>query len=53
MTESKKMRWPGQVACMARRGTHIGFWWEKPVAKRPLERHRYRREDNIVTILEV
>jgi hypothetical protein len=26
------MRWAGHVARMGRNGTHIGFWWEKPVA---------------------
>jgi hypothetical protein len=50
MTESRRMRWAGHVAYMARRGMRIALWWEKKVAKRPLERQRRRREDNIVTI---
>jgi hypothetical protein len=28
MIKSKRMRWAGNVACMGRRGMHIGFWWE-------------------------
>jgi hypothetical protein len=25
--KSMRMRWAGYVACMGRRGMHIGFWW--------------------------
>jgi hypothetical protein len=28
MIKSRRMRWTGHVACMGRRGKHIGFWWE-------------------------
>jgi hypothetical protein len=26
--KSMRLRWAGHVACMERRGMHIGFWWE-------------------------
>jgi hypothetical protein len=25
--ESRRMRWAGHVACIGRKGIHIGFWW--------------------------
>jgi hypothetical protein len=25
---SRRMRWPGHVARMGRRGMHVGYWWE-------------------------
>jgi hypothetical protein len=28
MMKSKRMRWTPHVACMGRRGMHIGFWWK-------------------------
>jgi hypothetical protein len=28
MIESRRMSWAGHVARMARRGIHIGYWWE-------------------------
>jgi hypothetical protein len=28
MIKSSRMRWAGNVACMRRRGMHIGFWWK-------------------------
>jgi hypothetical protein len=28
MIKSRRMRWPGHVARMGRRGMHIGHWWE-------------------------
>jgi hypothetical protein len=28
MIKSRRMRWTRNVACMGRRGMHIGFWWE-------------------------
>jgi hypothetical protein len=28
MIESRRIRWAGHVACMGRRGMHVGFWWE-------------------------
>jgi hypothetical protein len=28
MIKSTKMRWTGHVERMARRGMHIGYWWE-------------------------
>jgi hypothetical protein len=27
MFKLRRMRWPGHVALMGRRGMHIGFWW--------------------------
>jgi hypothetical protein len=30
-----------------RRGTRLGYWWEKPEGKRPLGRPRRRWVDNI------
>jgi hypothetical protein len=24
----RRIRWAGHLACMGRRGMHIGFWWE-------------------------
>jgi hypothetical protein len=26
--KSRRMKWAGHVARMARRGMHIGYWWE-------------------------
>ena len=47
LTESRRMRWAGHVACMGEdRGVHrvlVG----KPEGKRPLGRPRHRWEDNI------
>jgi hypothetical protein len=28
MIKSRRMRFAGHVACMGRRGMHVGFWWE-------------------------
>jgi hypothetical protein len=28
MIKPRKVRWTGNVACIGRRGMHIGFWWE-------------------------
>jgi hypothetical protein len=28
MMKSRRMRWAGHVACMGRRGMHIGFLWQ-------------------------
>jgi hypothetical protein len=28
MIKSRWMRLAGNVACMRRRGMHVGFWWE-------------------------
>jgi hypothetical protein len=28
MIKSRRMRWAGHVTRMARRGMHIGYWWE-------------------------
>jgi hypothetical protein len=28
MIKSLRMRWAGHLACMGRRGMHIGYWWE-------------------------
>ena len=27
LIKSRRMRWPGLVACMGRRDVHTGFWW--------------------------
>jgi hypothetical protein len=27
--KSRRMRWAGHVARWGRRGTHIGYWWER------------------------
>jgi hypothetical protein len=27
--KSRRMKWAGNVARMGRRGTHIGYWWER------------------------
>jgi hypothetical protein len=47
VVKSRRMRWPGHVACMVEdRGVHrvlVG----KPEEKRPLGRPRHRWEDNI------
>ena len=47
VVKSRRMRWAGHVACMAKdRGVHrvlVG----KPEGKRPLGRPRHRWEDNI------
>jgi hypothetical protein len=32
---------------MERRGTHVVYWSEKPEGKRPLGRHKRKRESNI------
>jgi hypothetical protein len=29
MIKSRRMKWAGHVAHMGRRGTHVGFWWER------------------------
>jgi hypothetical protein len=44
MMKSRRMRQAGYVACMGRRGIHIGFWWE---CLNELGRPRWRWEDNI------
>ena len=45
--KSRRMRWTGHVARMdKRRSVYRGFMG-KPEGKRPLERPRRRREDNI------
>jgi hypothetical protein len=31
--KSRSMRWAGHVACMGRRGMHIGFWWKSQKEK--------------------
>jgi hypothetical protein len=28
MIKLRRMRWAGHVACMGRRGMHVGFWWK-------------------------
>jgi hypothetical protein len=33
MIKSKRMRWIEHVARMWRRGTHIGYWWEKEMER--------------------
>jgi hypothetical protein len=33
MIKPMRMRWQGHVACMERRGMHIGFWWESQKEK--------------------
>jgi len=41
------MRRIGHVARMGRGEAYTGFWWGNLRGKRPLGRHRHRREDNI------
>jgi len=47
--KSRRMWWSGDIARMGeRRGeAYTGFWWGKPVGKRPLGRPRWRWKDNI------
>jgi hypothetical protein len=35
--KSIRIRWPGHVACMGRRGMHIGFWRESQKERDHLE----------------
>jgi hypothetical protein len=28
MIKLRRMRWPGHIARIERRGMHVGFWWE-------------------------
>ena len=47
VVKSRRMRWPGHVACMGEvRGVHRVLMG-KPEGKRPLGRPRHRWEDNI------
>jgi hypothetical protein len=27
-TTKSRIKWPGHIGCMGRRGMYIGFWWE-------------------------
>jgi hypothetical protein len=47
MIKSRKMRWAGHVACMAKMRNAYKIWVWKPDGKRPLGRPRHRWEDNI------
>jgi hypothetical protein len=33
MIKSRRMRWPGHVARMGRKGRHIAYWWESQKVK--------------------
>jgi hypothetical protein len=41
------MRYVGNVAHVGKRRMHTRFWWRRPERKRPFERPRLRRKDNI------
>jgi hypothetical protein len=45
--KSRRMRWEGHVACMGEGIGVYGVVVGRPEVKRPLERPRRRREDNI------
>jgi hypothetical protein len=45
--KAKRMRWVGHVARMGERRGVYRFLVGKPEGKRPLGRHRRRRDDNI------
>jgi len=47
MIKSRRMRWPGRVARMGEMRTAYEILVGKLERKRPLGKHRFRREDNI------
>jgi len=47
MVKSRRMRWEGHVVRMGERRSAYRVLVGKPEGKRPLQRPRFRREDNI------
>jgi hypothetical protein len=45
--KSRRMRWPGHVACMGEMRNIYKMFVEKPANKRSLLRRRYRWKNNI------
>jgi hypothetical protein len=52
VVKSRRLRWAGQVACKRERRGAYRVLVKKPEGRRPLERPRHRRGDNIKTVLQ-